>query len=251
MDAQFIMNTNQFIGQSLKTSNKNDPDTFMVHFNTTTPCSRWFPAHATANLGNDSVIWEKCQTQMGIQASGYLDAVRTDEYRIGTTYCNNFASHGKPLHVYNLDSLQAVMNHSIKSGTINGNNKDSLSRPAPCLFDLAPGNSAFGLYPGRVKRVEYKFSFDFIGKDILEDISFDIDTYYDGNLGKSATYEIQVAVENMTNIVYTNTDFYTTSSGKSTVYLANLIGQLPSYFSNKKVYIYITTIGTSTGFKCS
>ena len=103
-NAQFSFNTNTTIGQVLQNANTADQDTFTVNFNTAVVNSNWRPNYTIVN--RDTVNWKKCQTQKGLQVKGFLDAVRTDEYKFGTSDCNNYGANRNPVHVYNVDSLK-------------------------------------------------------------------------------------------------------------------------------------------------
>lgn len=252
--AQFNLSTNTRIGQVIKNVNYNDKDTFQVHFNTDlilTPSS-WAPARATASLGKDSIVWRKAQTQRGLQMKGFVDAVTTSEYKFGTSDCNNYGANRNPVYVHSVDSLKKLMLKSIVSGTfatINGNVSDSLSRPAACLFKVGEGDAAFGLYPGKVKRVEYGFYFNMVGKQIIDDITFDISTLDAGNSAKTATYSLRVYKSSTftpANMIGDSVmNFYTTGSGMTTKNLAAAIGVAPIDLSNKPIYIIIKTLGTT------
>jgi len=251
--AQFNLSTNARIGQVLKNVNYNDKDTFLVNFNTdyiATPAS-WAPAKATASLGKDSINWRKAQTQKGLQMKGFVNATTTTEYKFGTSDCNNYGGNRNPVYVYSVDSLKKIMNKSIVSGTfatINGNTSDSLSRPATCLFNVGAGDAAFGMYPGKVKRVEYGFYINLAGKQVIDDITMDINTLDAGNSGKTATYSLRVYKSSTftpANMIGDSVmNFYTTGSGMTTKSLATAIGVTPAAFSNKPVYIIIKTMGT-------
>ena len=237
---QFNFNTNTNIGQTLKNVNPADKDTFIVDFSTTKANSTWAyttePAYA--------MTWQKCQTQKGLQVKGFLDAITTTEYKIGTTDCNNWGGNRNPIHVASIDSLKAMLIKSPGAAS-NGNISDSITRPAACLIDIAPGNPVFSLYPGKVKRQEYWYQYNFSGKSVIDDIQFVIGTLDAGTTGKTATYSLSVATGSESNVVFTKANFYVTGSGAQSVKLAETMGTTPSVFSNQKVYIKINTLGTS------
>ncbi len=237
--AQFNFNTNTNIGQTLKNVKTTDKDTFIVDFSTAKLNSTW--AYTTAPAY--AMSFQKCQTQKGLQVKGYLDNVTTSEYKIGTTDCNNWGGQRNPIHVESIDSLKAMLIKSPGAAS-GGNSGDSITRPAACLIDVA-GNPAFGLYPGKVKRQEYWFQYNFAGKAVQDDISFDISTLDAGTTGKTATYSLSVATGSESNIVFSKAVFYVTGSGSQAIKLAETMGLNPSVFSDKKVYIKINTLGTS------
>lgn len=250
--AQFNISTNTTIGQVLKNSVILDKDTFIVNFNTISAPSAWFKAKGTANLGKDSLIWKKVQTQKGLQVKAFLDATTTTEYKFGQTDCNNYGSNRNPMCVYSIDSLKSMMTRSIVSGTlatINGNVADTVCRPAACLFNVGTGDASFGLYPGRAKRIEYGFYISMVGKQVTDDITFDMNTIDPGNSGKTATYGLRVyknATFTAANAIGDSVaTIYTTGSGKVTINLAQAIKVSPSVFTNQLIYIIIKTLGTS------
>jgi len=251
--AQFRWQNDVVIGQTLQAKSTLDKDTFNVHFNTSKVNTTWAPAKTTANLGKDSISFQKATTVRGIQVKAYLDATTALNYASGTLKCDNYGSNGNPVHVFSLDSLKKIMTASIGKGAllpaVNGNVNDSVSRPAACVFDLTSTNQAFGMYPGKCKHVEYGFQFDFTGKAVTDEIIFEINTYDAGSTGKTASYEL--AVYSGTTISDANligskvTDFYVTGSGLKTVQLAAALGKVPADFTNKKICIYLRTLGTS------
>lgn len=252
--AQFNISTNTTIGQILKNINPLDKDTFIVDFNTNMfPTStKWAPAKATASLGKDSIYLRKPQTQRGLQVKGFVDATTTSEYRIGSADCNNYGANRNPLFVHSIDSLKKILAKSIVSGTfatINGNTSDSLSRPAACIFEVGTSDGAFGMYPGKVKRMEYGFYINMSGKKVLDDITFEINTLNAGNSGKTATYGMRVyrsSTFTPANAIGDSVaNLYTTGSGKVTINVAEKINVSPTEFTNRTIYIIIKTLGTS------
>lgn len=238
--AQFGFTTNTNIGMTYSNKNASDKDTLLVHFNTALANSSWNYTTAPAY----SVSFIKCQTQRGIQVMGYLDAVTTSEYRIGNSDLRNWGDRRNPIHVASIDSLKAILMKSPGAAS-GGNTSDSIARPAQCLIDVAPGNQVLSMYPGKVKRQEYWFQYDFSGKSVIDDIQFEIGTLDAGTTGKTAIYSLSVATGSTSNVVFSKADFYVTGSGTTTVKLAETMGTTPSAFSNQKVYIKINTLGTS------
>jgi len=239
--AQFSFNTNTNIGQTYFNVNPANKDTFLVHFNTAKANCTW--AYTTAPAY--TMTWQKCQTQKGLQVKGYLDATTTSEYKIGTTDCNNWGGNRNPIHVASIDSLKALLIKSPGAAS-NGSTSDSITRPAACLIDNgSTSDQVFSLYPGKVKRQEYWFQYNFSGKSVIDDIQFEIGTLDAGTTGKTATYSLSVATGSESNVVFTKSDFYVTGSGTQVIKLAQTMGTTPSAFSNQKVYIKINTLGTS------
>jgi len=247
--AQFNFNTNTNIGQTFTGAQIQNPDTFEVHYNTARATSTWAPARAAASIGKDSVSIVKCQTQRGIQAKGFLDATTTSAYEAGNFKSNNHGANGNPVHVYSIDSLKNIMRKSVITGTINGGSTDSITRPAACLFDVAPGNQAFGMYPGKAKRIEYVFRFNLGGKTAVSDIEFDMFTYDAGTTGKTAAYKMAVysssSFSDANLLAPAVSTIYTTGEAVKRVKVAEALGIPVSSFTNKNVYIVISTLGTT------
>jgi hypothetical protein len=265
--AQFVYNGSAanyaIAGVTLKQVNVLDQDTLSVHYNTNVVNSTWLKSKKTPYT-SDSVLIKKCQTQKGYQAIVYTDRKTTTSIQ-STTFKNvAYGSNGNPVHVASLDSLLKVMAKSAAiTTTVNGAAGDSLTAPAHCLFDVAGSttNQVYGVYPGKYKHVEYGFCFNFLGKTVTNDITFDIDTYSAGTTGKTATYELSVYVNTgsistfdsinsinsaFTNLAYRNATFYTTGAAAKSVNLSTLLGQSASYFNNKYVYVFLKTLGTQS-----
>lgn len=249
--AQARWQTNDQIGQVLTAVNPADKDTFVLHFNTTRNNTTWAVARATANLGKDSISWQKAQTQRGIQAKGFLNNVITSAYENNNLRSNNAGGNGNPGRVHSIDSLKNILSKSIGvSGVaaVNGNVIDSITRPAACLFDVSANDQAFGLYPGKTTKIEYVFRFDYQGKTCTDDISFEMWTYDAGTTGNSAVYQLAVYTSSTfseANRLGNLVNVYTTGTPKKTVNLASEIGVNHSAFTNKSLYIVIHTLGTN------
>jgi hypothetical protein len=167
----------------------------------------------------------------------------------GDFECRDYGANRNPVRVASVKSLLGILE---KYELLNAGTADSAKnvpwKPSACLFDVNkdPLNQAFGAHPGMYKVVEYGFQYNFAGKAVSEDISFDIDTYDAGNTGLTAAYKLTVATGSATNIIGTVDNFYVTGSGKKTFKLAEAIGKTPADFSNLKVYFFIKTMGTGT-----
>lgn len=244
--AQFNFNTNTNIGQVLSVDSVKGVGTFDVNFNTAKASSSW----VYDGEGKLTVTSQKCQTQKGLQINVYESAESTAAAVInGDFECRDYGGNRNPSHVHSVDSLLSVLGKFVE---LNEGTADSVKnvywKPAACLFDVNGDdkNQAFGAYPGMYKRVEYGFQFNFSGKAVQEDITFDIDTYYAGNTGKTASYTLTVAFGSATGVIATVDNFYVTGGGKKSVKLAEAIGKTPADFSNQKVYIFVKTLGTDT-----
>jgi hypothetical protein len=241
--AQFNFNTNTNIGQKLSSVNTADKDTFLVDFNTAIASASW-----TYNSETDvyTVVNRKCQTQRGLQIRIYADDIATDNGLYSSDFeCRDYGANRNPQHVQSLDSLLSVLNvFDIQLSTAN-----SKSKPAHCLFDINgdAANQAFGAYPATYKRVEYGYRFNFAGKSVQDDITFDIDTYNAGNTGKTATYKMEVYQSSVSeaNKIGEVASLYVTGSGKQTISVASAIGLTPAAFSNKAIFILVKTKGTT------
>ncbi|MEI8085833.1 MAG: hypothetical protein WCG93_06425 [Paludibacter sp.] len=271
--AQFSINTNAAIGQISKSVVSTDKDTFTVNFNTNVLNSTWLKSKKSPYTA-DSVVVRKCQTQKGLQAIIYSDATLTTSMQSANFKCVSYTGNGNPVHVFSVDSLLKVMTKSAAttyntgttvisttSPTNNGNPGDSLTLPAHCLFDVAGSatNQAYGVYPGKYKHVEYGFYYNLVGKTCTDDITFDMDTYSAGTTGKTASYELTVYANTSTitsfSAIGTTTadtylmgriaNFYTTGSGPVSINLSTLLGKTAGDFTNKYVYIFLKTLGTS------
>ena len=254
--AQFNFATSTNIGQVSKTVKATDNDTLTVNFNTSIVNSIWSYPGATPTVL--TVAYKKCQTQKGLQALAYPDATTATAYGFGSSDCNSYTAQRNPIHVASIDSLKKIMNKSVLAASLGaggagGSANDSLSRPAACLFDITPTNQAFGMYPGKCKRIEYAFFLNLASKAAASDITFDIDTYDAGTTGKTASYELAVyaSPSGTPTIVDANllapkvSGFYVTGSGKQTVNVAAALGLSPTALSNKRIIIFLRTLGTS------
>lgn len=245
---QIRFQSDAVIGQTLQSVNPLNKDTFTLHFNTSKSASSWAPARKEADLGKDSVSFQKTQTQRGIQVKAFLDNTTTTAYENGSLKCNNAGGNGNPGRVTSMASLTEILSKSVITGTINGSTSDSLTRPAACLFDIAAGDQAFGMYPGKTTKIEYVYRFDFTGKKCSDDISFEMWTYDAGNTGKTAIYELAVYTSSTfsdANLLGSRVNVYTTNNPKKTVNVANEIGVAYSAFTNKSLYIVVKTLGTN------
>lgn len=250
--AQIRFQTDLVIGQKLQAVNTLNKDTFTLHFNTSKAISSWAPAKTTANLGKDSISFQKAQTQKGIQVKAFINNVLTTAYEDGSLKCNNAGGNGNPGHFSSMASLQEILVKSIGTvafPAVNGHLNDSLTRPAACLFDVGAGDQAFGMYPGKATKIEYIYRFDFSSKACTDEITFDINTYDVGTSGKTATYELAVyksSTFSEANLLGSKvTNFYTTGQGLKTAHVAAEIGLTPSDLSNKSLYIVVKTLGTN------
>jgi len=117
----------------------------------------------------------------------------------------------------------------------------------------------YGVYPGKYKHVEYGYYISLSGKTLIDDITFKMGTFNNGTTTKTAKYELTVyantstissfstigGTSNDTYLVKRIADFYVTGSGEQTVNLSTITGKTPDFFTNKYVYIFLKTLGTS------
>lgn len=262
--AQFNYTTNANIGHKLLNINTFNKDTLIVDFNTAIVNSTWAKAKAAASLGKDSVVIKKCQTQKGMQALIYTDGTLTTSIQSGNFKCASYTGNGNPVHVASMDSLLKIMAKSAYQtapyATINGSAADSLTAPAHCLFDNgSTTNQVYGVYPGKYKHIEYGFYISLSGKTLTDDITFDLGTFNTGTTGKTATYELTVyahtstisafspigTTTNDTYLLKRISNFYVTGDAAQTVNLSTITGLAAADFTNKYVYIFLKTLGTS------
>jgi len=247
LNAQFRFNTNTNIGQTYDLDNETGVANFLVHFNTQKNPSSWT---LNEDSGEIEISISKCQTQRGIQVNVYeegtnelgettLSAIVNKDFE-----CRAWNQNRNPSRVSSMESLLEILG---KFSEKNPAQTDNLIwKPAHCLFDVGEDNSAFGAYPGKFKIVKYGFQLNLEGTAVTEDITFDIDTYDEGNTGKTATYKLIVATGSENGVIGEVEEFYVTGSEKRTVSLAAAIDKDPSVFTNKKVFIKIETEGTGT-----
>jgi len=249
--AQFNFSTSTNIGQINSSVIPANNDTLTVHFNTAILNSTW--AYNVAVPPVAIVTYKKCQTQKGLQVLAYPDATTTTAYGFGGSDCRDYTAQRNPIHVASIDSLRKIMTKSILTGS-GGSTLDSLSRPAACLFDKTTTDQAFGMYPGKCKRIEYGFYYNLIGKAAATDLSFDIDTYDAGTTGKTASYELSVyystggstpVIADANLLAPKIAGFYVSGSGLLHVNLAAALGLSPTALSNKRLLIFFKTLGTS------
>lgn len=255
--AQFRFQNDVNIGMTSKTTNYLDKDTLTVHFNTSKVYSTWKIKQTTTQ---DTLLLQKCTTARGIQCWVYSDATTTTSMQSSSFKGAAYNGNGNPVHVYSLDSLFHLMTRSSASPTpLNGNALDSLTQPAHCIFPMG-AEKVFGVYPGKYKHVEYGFYLGMSGKTVTDDITFNIGTYNAGTTGKTAKYELTIyaststistfsnigsTTNDGTNLVTRVTDFYTTGDPTQTVNLSTITGRTPDFFTNKNIYIFLKTLGTS------
>lgn len=239
MVAQFRLNTNTNIGQTYDLDETTGISTFLVHFNTEKAASSWSLNEETNEI---TISISKCQTQRGLQANVYDEegnAVVNSDFE-----CRGWNQNRNPARVSSMASLFELLDkYSEKDPEQTSTFK---WKPAHCLFDVAENDCAFGAYPGKYKVVKYGFQFDLSGSAINDDITFEIDTYDVGNTGETATYKLIVSTGSEGNVIKEIESFYVTGSGKKSVKLAEEIGETPSVFTNKKLFIKIETEGTGT-----
>lgn len=246
--AQFNMNTNTNIGQVYSVDTVQAVGTFAVNFNTAKDSSFWKYTDETNTTF--AITLSKCQTQRGLQVNVYAgDTANAPKIINGDFECRDYGANRNPVRVASVKSLLEILQkyELLNAGTADAE-KNVTWKPSACLFDVNkdPLNQAFGAHPGMYKVVEYGFQYNFAGKAVSEDISFEIDTYDAGNTGLTASYTLTVATGSATNIIATVDNFYVTGSGKKTVNLAEVIGKTPADFSNLKVYFFLKTMGTGT-----
>jgi hypothetical protein len=239
------------IGQTITSDNATGISQLDLSFNTSVATSTITATGAAAPAAAFTFVLGKGTTNKGMQVNVYNDAATPAAVACNDFKCNNFGAAGNPIHVASVASLKEILTgyeaNATAAGTTATNTNDL---PAHCLFDKSTSDQAFGAYPGKYKKVEYGFYFSFASLKVNSDITFDIDTYYEGaNLnGATASYELTVYVGGTAaaNLKKTIADFYVTGSGKKTVSLAQVADLTANDFTNQKVYFFLKTVGTAT-----
>jgi hypothetical protein len=248
--AQFKYVTNTNIGQKYLIDSIDGQPTGIEHFT----------VDFNSILGNSyytatTVVFKKCQTQKGLQVNVYPDSTTTTNIKAGDFKCELFNNNGNPVHVASVDSMIALMKKFTQLNlTTADSTKNLYWKPGACLFDVVKGdttNLAFGTYPGKYKRVEYGFQFDFTGKNVASDLTFTINTYNAGNTGKTASYDLYAYFGSVSAATAIDTikNFYVTGSGLKEIKLAEALGIKFSDFSTKKVIFFLKTMGTGTAIE--
>ncbi len=256
------------IGQTYSAVTNTNKDTLITTFNQTGKAVSFSLMSKKYPL-LDSVVLNKTTTNKGVQCVAYIDSTRTGTPAVqyGSFKCASLTGTGNPVHVSSMASLLDIRNKMslAANSTVTGSYAaaDSLTTPAHCIFDVAgsvstPVDQVYGMYPGRYKHLEYGFAYNFAGKTVTDDVTFDMSTYDLGTTGKTASYDLLVYASTGTltipiafgnaNLLGIVKGFYTTAtSGLNPVHvnLAAAIGKLPSDLSNKYVYIVLRTQGTA------
>ncbi len=244
--SQFKFTSSEVIGQVLTVDTIHGTGTLQVHFNTSSDSSYW--AYDDESQTSFTLNIAKCQTRKGLEVKVFDEnglEVENKDFE-----CNNFGGYRNPVRVSNVETVMELLQ---KSKEINAGTEDSLRNipfyPAACLFDLDESghDQAFGAYPGKFKRVEYGFRFNFEGVSVLDnDIVFEMDTYDEGNTGMTAAYTFLLAIGHKDSVVTEIPGFYISGSGKRVVKVAETAGMPVAEFANENVYFYLKTTGTGT-----
>jgi hypothetical protein len=217
--------------------------------------------HFNSNIKNGSYtattfFKPNCQTNKGLQIKTYLykslDSTKTID---GAFDCNNYGGNRNPGHFASVDSLKNWLNVAYAQTAASASKGDTVKygywKPVACLFDKKIGDTTdlvFASYPGMYKRVEYTFYVDLTGSSVKSDFTFDMYTYHQGNTGKTASYQLSVYVGGIlaTNKVGQVDDIYVTGAPLKKIEVFKAIGMDYTQFSNKKVYIFVKTLGTDS-----
>jgi hypothetical protein len=249
--AQFRFSDSQSIGQKVLTDELNGVPTgnktLWGNFNSNV---------RSAVFTTTTFTKPNCQTSRGLQIKTFLQQSLDSTATIdGSFDCNNYGSARNAGHFASLDSmkhwLKAAYAITAASTAPADTQKYAVRKPIACLFDKTPGDSTdlvYGSYPGVYKRVEYGFYWDMTGNALASDLTFDMYTYDAGNTGKTAVYNLIVYAGGTTDAYKMGTveNIYTTGDPMKTVEVFKAIGLDYTKFSNKKIYVFVKTIGTAT-----
>ncbi len=241
VSAQLRIETNAQNGSEV-TVDADGAKHWIYDFNTTQALSY---ATLIDSTGMYDIGLKSFRNRNGYQANVYdeTDAVIDNGNRFKMP---NYSGGDNICHFSSLESLVSILDAHAVNDT---NTSVSSLKPATGLFDVEGGGSAFGVYPGKYKKVEYGFYLRFVGYSVSGDVTFDIMTYDEGEglNGATASYDLTVYLgSDSGDPAATVTDFYTTGSGTQNVSLAAATGLDVSDFSNNSVYVMLTTTGTGT-----
>lgn len=238
-NAQFRMDKDYpTAGIKVKTDTLAATRTFLSDFNTDKVVT--LPGGAKSTAQNQRGIQMKVYNELGANVSG-VDGKS-----------ENYGSNGNLLHIANVDSVIKFYTSTTSPAWSANHN---FWKPAACFFDASTTDQVLSMYPGIYKKQDYRLQINFQGYKVVSDIEFDLATFSIGNTGKTAKYKLWVSFDSdktsfptgTTVSEYSIADFYTTgiTAGNQThVKLASVLGIDSALFSNRKVYISLTTEGS-------
>jgi hypothetical protein len=249
--AQFRFSDSQSIGQKILTDSANGQPT-----GNKTMWSNFNSNVRSAVFTATTFTKPNCQTSRGLQIKTFLyqslDSTGTID---GSFDCNSYGSARNAGHFASLDSLKhwltAAYAISAVSTTPTDSSKYISRKPVACLFDKTYGDSTdlvYGSYPGMYKRVEYGYYWDMTGNAVASDLSFEIYTFNAGNTGKVAAYNLSVYAGGITDAYKLGKvdSIYMTGDPMKKIDVFKAIGLDYTKFSNKKIYVFVKTIGTQS-----
>ncbi len=242
-NAQFKNSSSSGIGQSIVTDPETSVATFDLSFNTTQKNSYWEQVDDTTV----TVAIKTTRNNRGLRALVFAaDTVGAPQVYDNKLRVYRWHTYENMAHFASIDSLEAIMAKwkEVYAGT-DDSAKYTIEMPTPGLFDLdaSATDQAFGVHPGKYKKVEIGFGFNYSGYIVAKDIEFEVFTYYAGNTGLTASYDLVIDVDGDTTTV---ADFYVTGSPKKTVKIAEILGVDIAAFNGKKVFVELKTKGTGT-----
>ncbi|MDR0833767.1 MAG: T9SS type A sorting domain-containing protein [Candidatus Symbiothrix sp.] len=220
----------------------------------------------------------------GVALNEYGKEVGYNNDNVGR--CNNYQAGGDPVHFADVNALKAYVSSSLKYSDEVGKESmnNAIDTAAVCVFDMPEGGAAWAVYPGKYKKVDTRWGYNFANSTVTSDIEFDLCTYDPGNTGKTAAYKLVVTIVDGTkagqdfrnisgNAANTGVDktdsasvygsagtlidgvrryefanLFTSSAtpftDKVQVKVAQLCGLQPSDFTAKKILIALITEGT-------
>jgi len=199
---------------------------------------------------------QKAQNQRGVQIKIYNELAANVSSADGAK-SENYGANGNMLHITNADS---IIKHYTSATSPAFSINHNYWRPECCYLDVTPTNQVLSMYPGIYKKQDYRFQLNFAGYQVVSDIEFDLATFAIGNTGKTASYKLWVSFDSdktpyptgTTTPEYSLNNFYTTGTAVGNakhVKLAQALGIDSALFSNRKVYIALTTDGTGDFIK--
>lgn len=245
-NAQVKLGDKVEVGQTYVVDETTQSSTLTISFNTNKPASSYEETADTTIFS-----WSTCQNNKGFQAAVYAaDTANApkvnpnDKFKVRS---GRFRSNENPGHVTSVASLQELL---MKWQEVNPGSPDSavytVNAPSACLFDVDGDttNQAYGIHPGIYKKLENEVVFRFAGMLLTSDLQFSLDTYDEGNTGKTASYDLEVKFGSIDTTI---TNFYVTGSGKKEVKVAEAAGLTMDDLSfQSEVHIILKTNGTDT-----
>ena len=147
-------------------------------YNTTRGNNGYFDMGANFTAGGDPIWFNSLADMKEYVTSGKFvlddNTYRKDEAR------TDYGRKNEQLHWHNTSFFQEGMNYV-----------DSV---LAVVINKRPGDGALGIYPGKFKEIDIRFSFRSDRRQPTQDITFDLFTLDPGNTGKTATWDVIVTL---------------------------------------------------------